>query len=323
MPPLFLGLLAVAPSVLLLAYTARRCNRPVITETVGESLFTGAVIGFPIIGVLYFSGFVFGPGAISLDSRTDSIAMAYLAALLLAGIPEEAAKFAAVWLFTRSHPSRRGAGDLLLSTVAVGLGFAALENIFYVVRAADGLDRAIIRALTAVPTHFTLALIMGGFLVAAEQAAPQSRRKLLWLAFLGPALLHGIYNGVLMSSGPALSGAERAALDRVVFTQNVKWMATLTVLGVAGLLALELVARRETGRAKAGARVLWFAIGLAVLATGIMGSRSLDPAIARSISVIRVDGTVWRGPWYSRGAYAVLPGLIGLSMMVYGLRRPP
>ena len=92
--------------------------------------------------------------------------------------------------------------DGIVYDIFVSLGFAFVENIFYVINFSS-INTAIIRAISAVPSHACDAIFMGYYLSIAKQYGLKGRKKLekknIRLSVLVPAVLHGIYDFCLMS----------------------------------------------------------------------------------------------------------------------------
>ena len=84
--------------------------------------------------------------------------------------------------------------DGIVYAVFISLGFAAVENIMYVVK--HGVPTGIIRAFTAVPAHALFGVCMGYFL--GEAKFSQNRKGML-LSFIVPVALHGFYDFIIMS----------------------------------------------------------------------------------------------------------------------------
>ena len=85
--------------------------------------------------------------------------------------------------------------DGLIYGVAASLGFAAYENISYVLYYEKGpsFDIAIVRAFTAIPMHALLGIIMG-FLISQSIFEKKHNYLNLFLALLIPVGMHGLYN---------------------------------------------------------------------------------------------------------------------------------
>jgi RsiW-degrading membrane proteinase PrsW (M82 family) len=80
--------------------------------------------------------------------------------------------------------------DGILYSVMVSMGFAFVENIFYVFE--HGLGVGILRAFTAIPAHATFAAVMGYFLGKAKFNGNFIGNTILGI--LGAVLLHGFYD---------------------------------------------------------------------------------------------------------------------------------
>ena len=89
--------------------------------------------------------------------------------------------------------------DAVVYSVAAALGFAALENVFYVLD--GGLETAIMRAVLSVPGHAADGVVMGVFYGLARQRELHGNkagaRSYYWLAFLLPTIEHGFYDAAL------------------------------------------------------------------------------------------------------------------------------
>ena len=97
------------------------------------------------------------------------------------------------WNFTHLY-------DGIVYSVAVSLGFAAFENIRYVL--SYGLQVALPRAVTAIPGHLGFSVFMGVFFGRAKlceaQRDPSGRRFNLAMAYLSAVFLHGFYDACAM-----------------------------------------------------------------------------------------------------------------------------
>ena len=116
-------------------------------------------------------------------------------AFVVAGTTEEVFKFLALYLLVWRSPSFNEKFDGIVYAVFVSLGFAAVENVMYVMD--GGLQTAVLRALTAVPAHAIFGVSMGYYLGVAHMYE-ELRRPYLFRALAIPILLHGIYDFILM-----------------------------------------------------------------------------------------------------------------------------
>ncbi|WP_339813541.1 YhfC family glutamic-type intramembrane protease [uncultured Imperialibacter sp.] len=100
---------------------------------------------------------------------------------------EEGSKYLFVRYFLYPHKEFNEPFDGIIYAVMVSMGFATVENLFYVFDGGVGI--AIMRMFTAVPAHATFAVLMGFFLGKAKF---QHKKAAFGLIGLGAAtILHG------------------------------------------------------------------------------------------------------------------------------------
>jgi len=116
-------------------------------------------------------------------------------AFVEAAMPEEFCKLLMLYWCIWKSPYFDEYYDGLEYAAFVGLGFAGIENVLYVIY--GGLGLALGRGLLAVPAHFFFAIFMGYFFALARFR--YDRRKVyMFLAYIIPVILHGIYDAILM-----------------------------------------------------------------------------------------------------------------------------
>ena len=90
--------------------------------------------------------------------------------------------------------------DAIVYAVSVGIGFAIVENIEYVM--VNGLGNAIMRAFTSVPGHAVFAVYMGYYYGCARQCEnsgdDRGRKSFLKRSLWIPVAIHGFYDYCLM-----------------------------------------------------------------------------------------------------------------------------
>ena len=115
---------------------------------------------------------------------------------------EEGMKLLMVYFFGYKNEEFDETYDIIIYSVFVSLGFAAFENIAYVL--SDGtITVGIIRGLMAVPAHAFNALFMGYYLSLAKISNLKEKKELekenIFKSLIIPTILHGIYDFCLLS----------------------------------------------------------------------------------------------------------------------------
>ncbi len=140
-------------------------------------------------------------GALGFGTAGGLLSVAIFAVVGV-GFSEELSKF----IFLRFYSFRKKAFnepfDGIVYAVMVSLGFAAAENLTYVLGEesyAAGMQVALARALTAVPAHATFGIIMG-YYAGLAKFDKVNKNQLLLKGLLYAALLHGVYDFFLFTN---------------------------------------------------------------------------------------------------------------------------
>ena len=200
---------ALLPAALLLRYVYRR-------DTV-EKEPAGLLVSLLLMGCLsaLCSAVLEGIGEYLLGVFVSSASPLYtiLLAFLVVAAVEEGTKLLFLKLRSWNHPAFNYRFDGIVYAVFVSLGFAALENVQYVVN--YGISVALPRALLAIPGHMSFAVFMGAFYGRARLFANCGRgdeaRRSLRAGYLLALLAHGFYDAC------AMSGTVWASLVFLVF----------------------------------------------------------------------------------------------------------
>jgi RsiW-degrading membrane proteinase PrsW (M82 family) len=131
----------------------------------------------------------------------QAMAEAAYKSFFVAGMTEELFKFMALAFLIWRRKEFNERFDGIVYAEFVSLGFAAIENLLYVVRGGTGV--AVIRMFTAVPGHAVFGITMGYFFGLAK-FAPTGRGRSLALALIVPIALHGFYDFILFVNIPFL-----------------------------------------------------------------------------------------------------------------------
>ena len=138
----------------------------------------------------------------AVDGQLSQSSPIYLILLsfLVVGVIEEGAKLILLYLRSWRDPNFNYRFDGTVYAVFISLGFAALENIQYVL--GYGLTVAMPRALLAIPGHMSFAVFMGIFYSRAklcENRGDRHGKRLNLLAgYLIAVFLHGCYDSCAM-----------------------------------------------------------------------------------------------------------------------------
>lgn len=189
-------LAAVLPAAFLLRYIYRQ-------DTV-EKEPLGLLVTLLLLGVAaaLISGVLERLAQTVLQMLIDPGSPAYtiLLAFLVVALVEEGTKFCLLKGRTWEHPAFNYRFDGIVYAVFVSLGFAAFENIQYVLH--YGLSVALSRAFLAVPGHMSFAVYMGLFYGRAKLCAACGDERGMrrnWLAgYLSAVFLHGVYDSCAM-----------------------------------------------------------------------------------------------------------------------------
>lgn len=213
---------ALFPAIVLAIYVFKKDR--VEKEPIGllvSLLFLGCVICFPaskVEGLLFdLIDKIFTPYAVQQDGvgyLSESSFKIYNACKYFIGVAlvEEGFKFLALFWVTRKNKNFNSLFDGLIYAVFVSLGFAALENVLYVME--YGWFNALVRAVMSVPGHMFFAVLMGYYYSMwhmYEKAGSKERalkrdglldqntkefsgKMQLFLSLLIPTLAHGLYD---------------------------------------------------------------------------------------------------------------------------------
>ncbi|MHB9145345.1 MAG: PrsW family glutamic-type intramembrane protease [Symbiobacteriia bacterium] len=189
---MLLGTLAVAPAAALLMFVYLRDHyEPEPKRLVAYVFLVGA------LGIL---------PAIALESALTALrpgAGLLYKTFLVAALVEEGLKWLGVRLSAYGKRQFNEPMDGIVYAAAASLGFATVENIFYV--SAGGVGTGLTRALLAVPGHAFFGVVMGYHLGLAKFAdRPARGRQQMFLSLALPVLLHGAYDALLLSGIPWL-----------------------------------------------------------------------------------------------------------------------
>jgi len=178
--------LAIAPGIVicLFIYLKDRYNK----EPFGLLLMS-FIFGMASIIPAYFIEIFFGTklNELALGGALHVSVFAYA----VVALTEELCKFLPLRAYSYTRKSFDEPFDGIVYAVMVGMGFATLENIGYVMQ--YGYANGVARLLLAVPAHGTFAILMGYYLALAK-FKPEKKTWFTFLSILVPVLFHGTYD---------------------------------------------------------------------------------------------------------------------------------
>ncbi|UCG91738.1 MAG: PrsW family intramembrane metalloprotease [candidate division WOR-3 bacterium] len=191
---LLLFLIALAPCLFLLWYFYNRDRyEPEPKRKILKIFLLGALMVLPagIIEIVLLT---------IVDTITSGLLYTFIIAFIIVAPTEELLKFYAVkrWIYRSVEFDE--IMDGIVYTVAASLGFATVENIFYVV--SQGIGTGIARAFFAVPGHAFFGALMG-YYIGRAKFSKEKEKQLIMKGILFAILMHGLYNFLLLTKTPA------------------------------------------------------------------------------------------------------------------------
>jgi protease PrsW len=238
--PSVLGAAAIAPSLLVLWTIASMDNRAEPAKVVLATFLFGAGSAF-LLSYLHIPV----PGISILTSWP--VIQTYLHATFEIAAPEEAAKLVVIVFFCSRYIAYDHPMEGVVYGAAVGLGFAAYENLFYLANNPDNWKTiAFMRGLFTVPVHGALGVIIGIYVAWARfgDRRRHSRSFRIKSYFTGWGIataLHGLFDfPLLLLQRQALGQSEYAILLLAV---------GIVVAGLASVLAARIIYRARRSQA--------------------------------------------------------------------------
>ena len=183
---------ALLPAILLLLYIWKQDPQPEPTNWLVKAVLYGVAICIPVSFIEVAIENVLGLG------EPTTIFGTTFQAFFEAALPEESFKLLVLWLVLRKNPFFDEHFDGIVYAVCVGLGFAAIENVFYIIGEEENwMSVAITRALLAVPGHYAFAVLMGYYYSVYHFVDHSTRTAACVL--LVSVLAHGIYDAIALS----------------------------------------------------------------------------------------------------------------------------
>lgn len=197
----YLLLTALLPVLILIIYIYRKDKKQ--PEPIGQIVraFLLGLLSAPLSFAVSVPSEMIGLYSEEVYTVMDAIRVSFFGA----AIPEELAKLFILWIVVRNNKFFDEKMDGIVYAVCVSMGFAAFENITYLVSNMDSyMQVGFSRALTAVPGHFCFGVIMGYYYSLAS-FDEKDRQKNQIMVIAAPVIVHGIYDSILFASSALIN----------------------------------------------------------------------------------------------------------------------
>jgi protease PrsW len=186
----FLLLLAIAPGVAIsfwIYHQDKYEKEPV--DRLLLAFFWGCLSTIPaIFAQMYFKEW----------ENPDNFLRTALFSFFIIALTEELAKFYFLRYYAYPDKNFNEPFDGIVYAVMIGMGFATLENILYVLNTEGGsFVLGLGRAFTAVPAHAAFAVMMGSY-VGLAKFIPEKRDAYLISGAVSAIFFHGLYDFFLL-----------------------------------------------------------------------------------------------------------------------------
>ncbi len=189
----FLIPFAFLPSIIWLLFYLRKDAHPESKLMVLKIFLFGMLMAVPAV----FIGF----GFFDITSKLpiDEFLILLLNVFIGVALVEEVLKYVVVRYKVLSHSEFDEPVDVMIYMIVAALGFAALENIFYLLQSEGIFEAFLINFFRFVGAVFLHALLSGmlGYFLALSLYKPKKKLKLLIWGFFLVTFLHGLFNYVI------------------------------------------------------------------------------------------------------------------------------
>ncbi len=292
---------AVAPALLLLWFVVAVDSRPEPPWVVWTAVILGALSVIPVslleVWLLHIP-LIRNPW-LAVDVST----------LLFVGIPEETVKISLIAVIALRAREFDEPMDGVVYGTAVKLGFAAVENLAYLMGAGPNWEiTAIMRGVLSVPGHVSYGAIAGAYIARARFGGALGahsrwrRPRLLLSAWLIPVVLHTLFDASVLSLPNANTNSTKGVVEASLL------VLTALAVGFGTIVFAVLLARRIARRQKewlqttrlppAHWRAVWaqcligVSLSFAALTLLIAGNAGVD--IASWILLVVAVGISWK-----------------------------
>ncbi len=280
---------------------------------VAATLGLGVLIALPAV-LMQMGAMAVGEAlGIANPESPQTLVQSAFTAFVVAAVVEEFLKFTVLWWFAARRDAFDEPMDGIVYGAAASLGFAAIENVLYVFGrwssgggAGGAFGLALVRALTAVPTHASCGIIMGAC-IGVARFAPGARGLWIALGIAGAIGVHGVYNFGIFGMGAM--DAQDSGIG-----VGASMLTFLTALGCGVVLSVLALARlrRDQEVAMAGGQLPPAVAPRLPMAAAILAAG----AVACLATVLALGVAVTRGQVQAEPMGEATTGVLGLSALL-------
>lgn len=139
----------------------------------------------------------FGIRDLGILNNANDPFMTFTFSFMVVAFSEEFVKYLFLRYYIFRQPVFDEPLDGIVYAIMIGMGFATLENVLYIIVRPDNAQLAVqiglMRMLTAIPAHAIFAVTMGYF-VGWAKFVGQQRNRYLFIGLSSAIVLHGIYD---------------------------------------------------------------------------------------------------------------------------------
>ena len=190
MEKIVLLLISILPVYIIIRYVYNKDNEKEPIKLLIKLFIFGILSCIPAVVLEVLLGNIFG------DIEELNLYKLFLYVLICVAFVEEICKWIIVMKTTYNNKEFDQIYDAIIYSVLVSLGFAFIENIFYVYD--GGITIGLFRAISAIPSHAANAIVMGNYIGLSKIAKINNNSKVyyknLYLSIFMPVILHTLYD---------------------------------------------------------------------------------------------------------------------------------